>query len=97
MLCIKVQDNEWDRKWTKHINVLYSVNWPNYLFITWVHYLSTDNMFSYKNINVQNYLFVMNFNSILKGQLISKANCQARTSSKKRTKDFCPGSLLLQG
>ena len=32
-----------------------------------------------------------------KGQLISKQNCQAVTSSKKRTKDFCPGSLLLQG
>ena len=65
MLCLKVQDNEWDRKWTKLINVLYSVNWPNYLFITWVHYLSTDNMFSYKNINVQNYLFVMNSNSLV--------------------------------
>ena len=65
MLCIKVHDNEPDRKWTKHINVPYSVNWPNYLFITWVHYLSTDNMFSYKNINVRNDLFVMNFNSIV--------------------------------
>ena len=65
MLCIKVHDNELDRKWTKHINVPYSVNWPNYLFITWVHYLSTDNMFSYKNINVRNDLFVMNFNSIV--------------------------------
>ena len=32
-----------------------------------------------------------------KDQLISKQNCQAGTSSKKRTKDFCPGSLLLQG
>ena len=35
--------------------------------------------------------------AIAKGQLISKQNCQAVTSSKKRTKDFCPGSLLLQG
>ena len=31
-----------------------------------------------------------------KGQLISKKNCRAVTSSKKRTMDFCPGSLLLQ-
>ena len=32
-----------------------------------------------------------------KGQLISKQDCQATTSPKKRTLDFCPGSLLLQG
>ena len=34
---------------------------------------------------------------IYKGQLISKQNCGAVTSSKKRTKEFCPGRLLLQG
>ena len=34
---------------------------------------------------------------ISKGQLISKQNCRAVTSSKKRTMDFCLGSLLLQG
>ena len=50
LLCVKVYDNETDRKLTKHIIVLYSVNWPNYLFITWMHYLSTDNMFSYIRI-----------------------------------------------
>ena len=32
-----------------------------------------------------------------KGQLISKQNCRAVTSSKKQTKDFCPGRLILQG
>ena len=32
-----------------------------------------------------------------KGQLISKQNCRAITSPKKRTQDLCPGSLLLQG
>ena len=83
MLCIKVHDNEPDRKWTKHINVLYSVNWPNYLFITWVHYLSTDNMFSYKNINVRNDLFVMNFNSIVPFMSVNaKLDEKARPLSK---------------
>ena len=31
------------------------------------------------------------------GQLISKQDSQAITSPKKRTLDFCPGALLLQG
>ena len=33
----------------------------------------------------------------VKGQLISKQNCRGITSPKKRTQDFCPGRLLLQG
>ena len=42
----------------------------------------------------QSWLSLLNFKncSVFKGQLISKANCQAVNSSKKQTENFCPSS-----
>ena len=50
-----------------------------------------------KVIETAKIIEVVSVTEAAKGQLISKQNCQTVTSSKKRTKDFCPGSLLLQG
>ena len=60
-----------------------------------------------KSDNLKNSMKCTNCNSgcvlklvkkwVSKGQLISKQNCWAVTSSKNRTKDFCPGSLIPQG